>query len=125
MPDKPKKILIVEDEKPMAHALELKLNNSGFQAKAVFNGEEALKILEAEQFSLMLLDLVMPQVDGFQVLEELKKRNNTTPIIVSTNLSQEEDQKRATDLGAKDFFVKSDTPISQVIEHIKKVLAQA
>ena len=118
----PKKILIVEDEKPMARALELKLNKSGFEAKALFNGEEALKILETEKFDLILLDLVMPKVDGFAVLTALKEREIETPIIVTSNLSQEEDFKRAKELGAKDYFVKSDTPIADIVEHIKKFL---
>lgn len=117
-----KKILIVEDEKPMAKALELKLKGSGFEAKAVFNGEEALQVLAQEHYDLMLLDLMMPQKDGFSVLEDLKTKGITIPVIVATNLSQEEDIKRAKALGAQDYFVKSETPIAKVVEHVKKVL---
>lgn len=117
-----KKILIAEDEKPMARALELKLNNSGYEAKAVYDGEAAVEELQKEKYDLMLLDLIMPKLDGFGVLEAVKKKKIKTPIIVSSNLSQDDDFQRAKELGAKDFFVKSDTPITEVIKHVKKVL---
>lgn len=117
-----KKVLIVEDERPMAHALELKLNNSGFEAKAVFDGDEAMEAWEKEKFDLILLDLIMPRKDGFSVLKELKEKGNKTPVIVSTNLSQGGDREKAIALGAKDYFVKSDTPLVEVINHVKKIL---
>ncbi len=119
---KTKKILIIEDEKPMARALELKLKGSGFDAQAVFNGEEALVVIKKEKFDLIILDLVMPNMDGFTLLKKLKENKNKIPLIVASNLSQEEDFKRAKSLGAKDYFVKSETPISGVVDHIKKVL---
>ncbi len=124
MSEEKKRILIAEDEKPMAKALELKLNSSGFEAIAVFDGAQAIEELGKGGYDLVLLDLMMPKVDGFVVLEELKKTGNGVPVIVSTNLSQEEDEKRAKELGAVDYFVKSDTPIAQVIEHVKAVLNQ-
>ena len=69
-----KKILIVEDEKPMAKALEVKLIKEGFYAKAVFNGKEALDILQSEKFDLMLLDLLMPEMGGFDLLQKLSQK---------------------------------------------------
>ncbi len=118
-----KKILIVEDEKPMSRALVLKLNNSGYDAKPAYDGQEALDILTKEKFDLILLDLMMPRVDGFGVLEEMKKRGDNTSVICSTNLSQPSDIDRTKAFGVKDYFVKSDTPISEVIERVAKVLA--
>lgn len=115
-----KKILVVEDEKPMARVLELKLSYSGFLTKSVFNGEEALNLLKTEKFDLMLLDLMMPKVDGFSVLEEIKKIGLNLPVFVLSNLSQTDDEKKAKELGAIKFFIKSDTPINQIIESIKK-----
>jgi DNA-binding response OmpR family regulator len=106
----------------MARALELKLNNSGFEAKAVYDGEAAIEELSKEKYDLMLLDLIMLKLDGFGVLEEVKKQKIKISIIVSSNLSQEEDFKKAKELGANDFFVKADTPIADVIKYIKKVL---
>jgi DNA-binding response OmpR family regulator len=122
MPGQSKKILIVEDEKPLSRALQLKLTSSGFSVKAAYDGEEALSILSGEQFDLIVLDLILPKLTGFEVLEELKKKKSTTPVIVASNLSQGEDQERAKTLGARDYFVKSDTSLSQVVEHITKIL---
>ncbi len=117
-----KKILIVEDEKPIAKAMELKLNSSGFVAKAVGNGEEALAMLEKEEFNLLIVDLVMPKMDGFGLLEALNEKGSTVPVIVSSNLSQDEDFKKAKDLGAVDYFIKSNTPISKIVEYVQGIL---
>ena len=118
MPSKPKKILIIEDEKPMARALELKLTHQGFEAKSVFNGESAIETLEKEKFDLIICDLVMPKMDGFKVLLTLNEKKIKTPVIVLTNLSQEDDEKRVKSLGAKEFFIKSNTPIANIVEWI-------
>lgn len=115
-----KQILIVEDEKPMAKALELKLNKSGFEATAVFDGEEALRILSEQSFDLILLDLIMPKRDGFGVLEGMKEQGIKAKVIITSNLSQESDIKRAKELGAVDFFVKSDTPLTRIVEIVKE-----
>jgi len=117
-----KKILITEDEKPLAKALELKLQKEGFDAKAVFDGAEAVAELKRQKYDLMLLDLVMPNQDGFATLEAIKNAGIKLPIIVSSNLSQEEDMKRAKELGAVDYFIKSDTPLTEVVSSIKKYL---
>ncbi len=116
------KILIAEDEKPMAKALELKLNASGYEAKAVGNGREALEEMAKADYSILLLDIMMPEVDGFGVLSELKNKNNKAKVIMLSNLAQEEDMKKAKDLGAIGYFVKSDTPIAQIVEEVKKAL---
>jgi len=122
MPTKPKKILIIEDEKPMARALELKLTHEGFEATITLNGESALETLEKETFDLIVCDLVMPKMDGFKVLETLKEKKIKTPVIVLTNLSQEDDEKRAKSLGAKEFFIKSNTPIANIVLWIRQFL---
>lgn len=119
---KEKKILIVEDEKPMAKALELKLNKSGFLAKAVGNGQEAIALLKKEKFDLIMTDLVMPKMDGFGLLEYIKKNKIKTKVIVASNLSQDSDLDRAKELGASDFLIKSDTPITEVVEKVKNIL---
>jgi DNA-binding response OmpR family regulator len=117
----PKKILIVEDERPIANALALKFSHSGFQATAVHNGQEALDTLKKEPFDVMLLDLMMPKLDGFGVLEALQQETKKPLVIVTSNLSQEEDAKRAKALGAKDYLVKSNTPLAQIVEHVIKL----
>lgn len=117
-----KKILIIEDEHPMAHALELKLKKEGFDAKTAPNGEIGLEMLENGNFDLALLDLVMPEKDGFYVLEKAREKGLSTKIIVASNLSQDEDKERAENMGAVDYFVKSNTPILEIVEKVKKAL---
>lgn len=122
MPEPLKKILIVEDDQPLARALELKLSNEGFQPKVASDGEAALKILENEKFDLMLLDLILPKKDGFAVLADLKAKNSTMPVVVLSNLGQEADTKKAKELGALNYFIKADTSIASIIEYIKQNL---
>lgn len=118
-----KKILVVEDEKPIAKALQLKLNNSGYEASVAGDGQEALQILSGDTYDLVLLDLVMPRLDGFGFLTQAKEQGLTIPpVIVSSNLSQDEDIKRAKELGAVSYYVKSNTPLSVIVEKINQYL---
>lgn len=115
-----KKILIIEDEKPLAHALELKLTHEGFNVVATNSGEEGLRHLEEEHFDLVLTDLIIPGVDGFKILETIQEKKMKMVVMVMTNLNQEEDRKRTQELGATEFFVKSNSPLSEIVENIKK-----
>lgn len=117
----PKNILIVEDEKPLAHALKLKLAHEGFVVTAAENGQEGLELLGQNQYDVLLLDLMMPTVDGFQVLEQLKDKPHPPATFVLSNLSQHEDEERVLALGARKFFIKSDTPLTVIIDEVKKV----
>lgn len=116
------RILIAEDERPMAKALQLKLEHDGHTVIAVGDGDDAIEALKTQKFDVVLLDLMMPHTDGFAVLEWKKQQQDNTPVIVATNLSQEEDKKRVKDLGAKGYFVKSDTSINDIISHIHDAL---
>lgn len=118
----PKKILISEDEKPLSHALDLKLQHEGFQTAVAHNGEECLQHIENDTYDAILLDLMMPVVDGFKVLEELNKKPHKPVVFVLSNLSQREDEARALSLGAQKYFVKADTPLAIIVEEIKKAL---
>jgi two-component system cell cycle response regulator len=118
-----KKILVLEDEHPMAKALEIKLSHAGFKVTTVFNGEDALEMLAKEPHDLIMCDLIMPKMDGFQFMEELRARNITTPVVVMTNLSQDEDRARAEKLGARGFIVKSNTPIADIVATAQSMLA--
>ena len=122
MSNKHKKILIIEDEKPIARALELKLTYEGFETTVTFDGESALKKSEKETFDLILCDLVMPKVDGFKVLEAIKNKKVATPVMVLTNLGQQDDEERARSLGAREFFIKADTPIADIVKRITQFL---
>ena len=115
-----KKILIVEDEQAMAKALELKLDHAGFETEVVQNGEEALDLLGAESFDAIILDLIMPKMDGFDFLQQIKEKGITTPVIVASNLGQEEDIERAKALGAKDYFIKSNVSINEIVVKVAK-----
>ena len=119
---KNKKILIIEDEKTLARALELKLTHSGFEVVTVFNGADGIAIIQKESFALILLDLIMPKMDGFVVLETLKKRKIETPVLVLSNLSQQGDMKRTKEFGVKEFFIKSNTPIAVIVGRVIELL---
>lgn len=123
MPDGAKKILIVEDEYSLSRALELKLGKEGYNVKIAADGGVAVEMLTAESFDLMILDLVMPRYDGFHVLEYV--HNNALPlkVIVLSNLSQSEDIKKAKDFGVIEYFVKSNTPISVLVENVELALS--
>jgi len=117
-----KKILIIDDEPAIANILSLKLNKNGFQVKTAKNGREGLEEMEKDKFDLILLDLVMPEMDGFQVAERLKAKNSKTPVIVISNLGQEEDINRVGMLGVKEYFIKTNTPVSKIVDRIKEIL---
>lgn len=118
MPTDLKKILIIEDESALAQALELMLTHAGFEAMVARNGKEGISFLQKETYSLILLDIIMPKMDGFQVLEKINDMKVETPIIILTNLSREGDEKRARELGAKEFLVKSNTPVTTIVEQV-------
>lgn len=122
MSDNSKKILIVEDEKPLSHALELKLAHEGFTVTTAADGQSCLDLIAQQQFDILLLDLVMPVVDGFQVLQKLQGMpNRPATVFVLSNLSQAEDEQRVRALGAQKFFIKSDTALSVIVDEIKKL----
>lgn len=116
------KIIIVEDEKPMLKALTIKLQNEGFEVANSSNAEEFFEKIKAEKFDLILLDLMLPKVSGFEIMEKMKNDTNQTPIIVTSNLSQEEDKRRSKELGAIGYVVKSDTSLNEMVEKIKSFL---
>ncbi len=117
-----KKILIVDDEKPMVRALELKLGHTGFEVKSVFDGEEAMETLAKEKYDLILLDLIMPRKDGFAVMAEMKEKMIGTPVIVLSNLGQKEDVQRSRELGAKGYIIKSNTTLLEIVNQVRKAL---
>lgn len=118
-----KRILIVEDERPLAHALELKLGHEGFETEVALSGVEGLQKALASDFHCILLDLIMPEMDGFAFLQELKaKKKAMNPVIVLSNLGQEEDKAKAKAFGITDYFVKANTPIVDIVRRVKEVI---
>lgn len=115
-----KRVLIVEDEKPLSHALELKLSHEGIEAVVANNGEECVEQLQKQSFDVVLLDMMMPVMDGFQVLEYIKQLPGQKPTVFAlSNLSVHDDQARVLAAGAKKYFIKSDTPLSVIVEEVK------
>ncbi len=117
-----KNILVAEDEKAYAHALVLKLQHAGYDAKSAVNGEEAMRMIKEEKFDLLFLDLIMPIMNGFDVLEALKKQNVKLPIIVLSNLGQPSDEEKVRGLGAIDFVNKTNTSILDVIKKVNNYM---
>lgn len=116
------KILVAEDDRLLARALELKLTGSGYETTVVNDGQAALNQIQSNTFDLIILDLVMPILDGFHVLQKLKEINPQTPVIILSNLGQDEDIKKAKAMGAVDFFIKSRTPLAKIVEIIQQAL---
>ena len=117
-----KHILIVEDEHPLAHALELKFRHEGFDTAIASDGDEALAEAIKGGYDIILLDLIMPRMDGFTFLQEMKAKGVRTPVIILSNLGQDEDKSRAKELGAVGYFVKSNTPIMEIVKQVQTVL---
>lgn len=117
-----KKILVIEDDKFLRKVYESKLPKEGFAVISAVDGEDGLNKARTEKIDLILLDLIMPKKTGFEVLEEVKKDKNLAkiPILVLSNLGQDEDRGRAMALGADDFLIKSNLSIKEVIEKIKQ-----
>lgn len=115
-----KRVLIVEDERPLAHALELKLKHEGIETAWANNGQECLDLLNKEHFDVVLLDMMMPVMDGFQVLQEINKAEVKPVVFVLSNLSVHDDQEKVLSMGARKYFIKSDTPLSVIVEEITK-----
>lgn len=121
---KPKKILLVEDDDALAGVYQTRLSAEGFDVKRVPNGEEALSAALAYRPDLILLDVMMPKVSGFDVLDILRNTPETTnvKVIMLTALSQDSDRERAESLGVDDYLVKSQVVIADVVDKIKQHL---
>ncbi|HSX05674.1 MAG TPA: response regulator [Candidatus Saccharimonadales bacterium] len=114
-----KKILVVEDEKPLAMALEITLQKRGYQVAVAHDGETGLALLTKSHYDAVLLDLVMPIMDGFEVLAAAQKLPTPPAFIVLSNLTQPDDATRSLKLGARKFLVKSETPLSEIVKEIE------
>ena len=116
-----KRILFVEDDDALASVYQVRLQAENFDVRRVSNGEEALAAAVSYKPDLVLLDVMMPKVSGFDVLDILRNTPETAnlKIIILTALSQEADKQRAQQLGVDEYLVKSQVVISDVIARIK------
>ncbi len=121
---KKKKVLIVEDEKMLSEMYMTKFNMDGFEVVQAFDGKEGLDKAKTENPDIILLDIIMPKLDGFIVLRELKLDDSLKkiPVLLLTNLGQEDDIKKGKKLGAEDYFVKANHSPAEIVEKVKKLL---
>lgn len=117
-------ILVVEDEKFLREMMIKRLDSEGFKAFGAIDGEEGLKKIKEEKPGLVLLDLVLPGIGGFDFLSKVKQDPETDkiPIIILSNLGQEEEIKRGMNLGAVDYLVKANFTPTEIIEKIKNII---
>lgn len=120
-----KKVVIVEDEPILLKALSLELLGAGYEVLGAADGEAGLALIKKEKPGLVLLDLILPKKLGFEVLKELKEdpKTKAIPVVILSNLGQDEDKKKGKELGAVDYFVKSSTDLSEVTKLVGKILS--
>ena len=124
MTENTQKILLAEDDQFLSRAYKDGLGRAGFDVTVVSDGEEAVSKIGESGFDLILLDLIMPKKNGFEVLEAIKGNDSTknVPVIILSNLGQESDIEKGKQLGAVDYMIKSDWSMKEVISKIKKHL---
>jgi len=119
-----KTILIIEDEPTLQKTMSVALTQEGYDVKNALDGEIGLKLAKELKPDLILLDLILPKVDGFEALEELKNNDLTKdiPIIVLTNLESTQEIERALVMGATTYLVKANYDLKDIIQKIKETL---
>ena len=121
-----KKILFIEDESALQKTFGEILKQEGYEMISALDGETGLRLAASQKPDLILLDLILPKVHGFEVLKKLKEDKETKdiPIIVLTNLEGIGDVDKAIELGAKTYLVKAQYTLEEVLEKIKKALGE-
>lgn len=119
-----KKILIVEDDKFLRELIARKLTDEGFEIVEAVDGEDGIKKIKEKKPDLVLLDLILPSIDGFEVLSRVKGDASlaSIPIIILSNLGQKEEVEKGLDLGAVDYLIKAHFTPGEIIEKIKNIL---
>ena len=119
-------VLLVEDDKFLRELIIQKLEKEGFEVQAAIEATEAFKLMEEKKPNIVLLDLVLPGMDGFAIMHRIKENPQTSDVavIILSNLGQKEDQERAMSEGAADYLVKADFTPSEITEKIRNVLSQ-
>lgn len=122
----PKKILLVEDDRVLAEALESKLKREGYEVSLASNGKEALLKLSEIVPDLLILDLLLPEVHGLDVLAQIRKQPDwqALPVIVLTVMPEETAYRKATELGVTEYLVKTEYTPSQICNLVKLILEE-
>jgi CheY-like chemotaxis protein len=123
----PKRILLVEDDRFLRKAAEVRLRRAGYTVVTAADGEEAIATASASRPDLVLLDLIMPRMQGFEVLRVLRTQPNMqgVPIVVLTNLSQDADRERAMTHGANGYLIKSNMSLDALADAVGDALKGA
>lgn len=117
-----KRILVAEDDAFLAETIQLELQEHGIAAEMARNGEQAIEQIEKAQPDLLLLDLLMPKMDGYAVLSHIKDKGYIFPVVILSNLSDDLDKEKCLSLGAKDYFIKSDMDEDELWPMIERYL---
>ncbi|MBI5798633.1 MAG: response regulator [Candidatus Yonathbacteria bacterium] len=117
-------VLVVEDEDFLVRALKDNLVSEGYTVSVAMDGEAAFDELKKKVPSLILLDILLPKKNGFDVLKEIRQSPEwqLIPVVILSNLGEDSEIKRALELGANDYFVKSQHPIQEVIEKVREYM---
>ncbi len=120
----PARVLLAEDDRFLRKAAETALKRQGFTVLPAVDGEEALRMARAETPDIVLLDLIMPKLQGFEVLRSLKADPATAkiPVIILSNLGQESDVKQAMEAGAAGYFVKANLSLQDLVKRVGEVV---
>ncbi len=126
MSEKNKTILIVEDEQLLGDLLKQRFEKEGVQVFLARDGEEALNYLREKKPDLILLDIILPKVSGFEVLERMQidSQFERAPVIIASNLGQDSDLEKGKSLGAIQHFIKANFSIEDLVEYVKNFLAE-
>lgn len=118
------RILVIEDDRFLRELIVRKLSDEGFNLIEAVDGESGLKKTKEEKPDLILLDLILPSIDGFEVLSRIKSDSSVSsiPVIILSNLGQKEEVRRGLDLGAVDYLIKAHFTPREIVEKIKNVL---
>jgi DNA-binding response OmpR family regulator len=121
-----KKILIVEDDTFLQGLAATKLGKEGYEVLTASNGDDAIRKLGTETLDFVLLDLVLPGVDGFGILEKIRQNEKTKglPVIIFSNLAEDKDIQRAKELGANEFMIKSNFTLDELAEKIGQIIGK-
>lgn len=119
-----KTILLIEDDPFLIDIYATKLKETGFSVKVAHDGEEALKKAREEKPDLVVLDIVLPKIDGWEILKEIKSEEELKDlkIIILSNLGQKEEVEKGIKLGARKYLIKAHYTPSQIVEEIQKIL---
>lgn len=118
-------ILLIEDDKMLCDMYSAKFSREGYEVHIAENGSVGVKMAKELKPDLILLDIIMPKMDGFAALKELRKKEETKdiPVILLTNLGQEQDIKKGKELGADDYFIKANHTPTEIVEKVKDMLS--